>query len=150
MIEQHPYKPNDPNAVAKTCPKCMLDADTSSDACSRCGTALQKVSTLRVTGVVQVILGIFLMGVIAALSVVIFNVVRNGDDPSASTRFTGSGSDMLFIVAVFGIVFLVGLASFSAGAWQIIFGKRNKFITRAVLIFGLLFMLAGVLASFLS
>lgn len=150
MLEQHPYNPNDPNAVAKTCPKCMLDAETSADACTRCGQKLQRVSTLRMLGVFQIILGIFLMGVIAVLSLLIFNIIRNGDDPSATTRFTGSGSDMLFIVAVFGIVFLVGLASFLAGAWQIIFGKRNKLITRAVVIFGLLFMLAGVLVSFLS
>lgn len=150
MLEQHPYNPNDPNAVAKTCPKCMLDAETSADVCARCGTALQKVSTLRIVGVVQVILGAFLMGTILILSAVILNLLQHSGDRTATTRFTGSGSDMLFIVAVFGIVFLVGLASFCAGAWQIVFGKRNKFITRAVVIFGLLFMLAGVLVSFMS
>ena len=137
-----------PGSIPKTCPNCSLDIVTEEMACPQCRHALQKVSTLRVLGVVQVILGIFLMSVMAVLSFLVFNIVRNADDPSATTRFTGSDKDLLFIIGIFGIVFLVGVTSFAGGAWQIVFGKRNKYITRAILVFGALFMLIGLAVSF--
>lgn len=139
-----------PGSSAKTCPNCSLDVMTDVVNCPRCGIMLQKVSTLRILGIIQVLLGMFLMAVIGVLSVVIFNIVRNADDPTATTRFTGSRSDVLFIICVFGVVFLVGFTSFAAGMWQIIYGKRNKYIIKAVVAFGLIFMLIGIVVSFLS
>ncbi len=147
MLDQ---KHGSPGSAAKTCPNCSLDIITADMACPQCRKPLQKVSTLRILGVVQVILGIFLMSVIAVLSFMVFNIIRNADDPSATTRFTGSDRDLLFIICVFGVVFLVGVTSFAGGAWQIVFGKRNKYITRAIVVFGSVFMLIGIAVSFLT
>jgi hypothetical protein len=89
---------------------------------------IQSPTKLRVLGGVLVGLGGLLMGGMAVLSWVMYGVIQNSGDPRAATRFTGSGSDMMFMFGRFGLVFFIGLTAFLAGVWQLIFGRRNLWL----------------------
>ena len=107
-------------------------------------------STLRALGVVLVVLGTFLMGGMAVLSYVMYGVIQGSSDPRASTKFTGSESDMMFMFAVFALVFFIGLTAFAAGLWQIIFGRRNLILVWIMLGLGGIFIIVGAVVRYLT
>ena len=43
-------------------------------------------------------------------------------------RFTGSDDQLIAILALFALLIVFGFASALAGLWQVIFGRRNRFI----------------------
>lgn len=56
---------------------------------------------------------------------------------------------IMFIVGLFGIVLTFGIASFSAGIFQIKYGRRNKGLTTTIMVLGAMFMIvAGVVRVF--
>ena len=97
-----------------------------------------------------VVLGGLLMGGMAVLSWIMYGVIQGSSDPRASTRFTGSESDMMFMFGIFALVFFFGLTSFVAGLWQVIFGKRNLILVWIMLGLGGIFMLAGAVVRYLD
>lgn len=101
------------------------------------------IKDVRVTGVVMILLGAILMAGMAVLSVATMNIIMNSDDPKATTRFDGSEDQMFLMFAVFGLVFTFGLAAAAAGAWQLIFGKRNMWLIGFIFGFAIIFLLAG-------
>lgn len=50
----------------------------------------------------------------------------------------------MFIIFIFDLVISISLAAMAGGLWQIIFGKRNKLIVFAVLVFGVIFAITGL------
>lgn len=106
-------------------------------------------ATLRALGGVLVVLGTLLMGGMAVLSWVMYGVIQNSDS-RASTRFTGSESDMMFMFGIFALIFFIGLTAFSAGLWQIIFGRRNLWLVWAMLGLGGIFFILGTAVRYLT
>lgn len=43
-------------------------------------------------------------------------------------QFTGSDDQLIAILSLFGLMIVFGFASALTGFWQLIFGRRNKFI----------------------
>ena len=77
------------------------------------------------------------------LGIYLGSIISNSNDPGATTRFTGGPQDVMFIVAIFGLVISFGLASIAGGIWQIIYGKPNRKIIVAVFVIaGILFVIA--------
>ena len=111
---------------------------------------IKSPQTLRALGVVLVVLGAALMGGMAVLSWVMYGVIQNSSDPRASTKFTGSESDMMFMFAVFALVFFIGLTAFVAGLWQVIFGKRNLILVWTMLGLGGIFFIVGTAVKYLN
>ncbi|HQU94466.1 MAG TPA: hypothetical protein PLK77_19370 [Pyrinomonadaceae bacterium] len=111
---------------------------------------MRSPTALRALGVVLLVLGALLMGGMAVLSWVMYGVIQNSSDPRATTRFTGSESDMMFIFAIFGLVFFIGLTSFVAGLWQVIFGKRNLILVWVMLALGGIFFIVGTVVRALD
>ena len=111
---------------------------------------MKSPGALRALGAVLVVLSGLLMGGMAVLSWVMYGVIQGGSDPKASTRFTGSESDMMFMFGIFALVFFFGLTSFVAGLWQVIFGKRNLILVWIMLGLGGIFMLAGAVVRYLD
>jgi len=89
------------------------------------------------------------MGGMAVLSWIMYGVINN-NDPRASTKFTGSESDMMFMFGVFALVFFIGLTSFAAGLWQVIFGKRNLVLVWIMLGLGGIFFIVGTAVRYLN
>lgn len=105
---------------------------------------------MRALGGVLVALGGLLMAGMTVLSVVMAGVIANSNDPKATTRFTGSESDMVFMFSVFGLVFFFGLAAVSAGLWQLIFGRRNLLFIWVMLGLGIVFFIIGNIVDALT
>jgi magnesium-transporting ATPase (P-type) len=105
---------------------------------------IKSPGTLRALGVVQIVLGGALMAGMAVLSWIMYGIINN-NDPRASTKFTGTENDMLFMFAIFGLVFFIGLTSFVAGLWQVIFGKRNLILVWIMLALGGIFFIVGTI-----
>lgn len=110
---------------------------------------IKSPATLRALGVVLVVLGGALMGGMAVLSWMMYGVISN-NDPRASTRFTGSESDVMFMFAIFALVFFIGLTAFSAGLWQVIFGKRNLILVWIMLGLGVIFFVVGTAVRYMQ
>lgn len=111
--------------------------------------AVKSPATLRALGAVLLVLGGILMGGMAVLSWVMYGVINN-TDPRASTKFTGSESDMLFMFAIFGLVFFIGLTAFTAGLWQVVFGRRNLILVWIMLGLGGIFFIIGTIVRYLN
>jgi hypothetical protein len=111
---------------------------------------MKSPATLRALGVVLVVLGGALMGGMAVLSWVMYGVIQNSSDPRASTKFTGSESDMLFMYGIFALVFFIGLTAFTAGLWQVIFGRRNLILVWIMLALGGIFFIVGTLVRYMQ
>src|SRR5690349_8966120 len=105
---------------------------------------IKSPGTLRALGVVQIVLGGALMAGMAVLSWVMYGVINN-NDPRASTKFTGTENDMMFMFAIFGLVFFIGFTSLVAGLWQVIFGKRNLILVWIMLALGGIFFIVGTI-----
>jgi len=107
-------------------------------------------ATLRALGAVMVVLGGGLMAGMAVLSWVMYGVLQNSGDPRATTKFTGSESDIMFMFGIFGLLFFIGLTAFAAGVWQIVFGKRNLWLVWAMLGLGGVFFIVGTIVRYLT
>ena len=132
--------------IRRTCPKCGYIRETAETKCADCGKPLQRVSTIRVLGVVLVVLGSVLLGIMSWLSFWIYGTMSNAG--SSGSHFNGGPKDVLFIVFIFGLVISISLAATAGGIWQIIFGKRNKLIVFAVFGLGIIFLLTGFAVAF--
>lgn len=129
--------------VRRACPKCGYIRETSETNCDFCGKLLQKISTVRISAVVLIVLGTLLLGIMSWLSLWIYGAMSPSGNPNGS-RFNGSGSDALFIIFVFGLIISISLGVTTAGFWQIIFGKRNKLIVFTVAGLGIMFLITGL------
>ena len=127
--------------VRRTCPKCGYIRETGETNCADCGKPLQKVSTVRISGVLLVVMGTLLLGIMGWLSFWIYGTMSNAGN--SGSRFNGSPKDMLFIIFAFGLVISISFAAMAGGLWQIIFGKRNKLIVFAVFGLGIIFAITG-------
>ena len=122
-----------------SCPKCSFETTESLPRCPSCGRRLQSGKKVRILGGLLIVIGTFLVVSMSILGLYLGSIISNSDDPGATTRFTGGTQDVMFIVAIFGLVIAFGLASIAGGIWQIIYGKPNRKVIVAV------FVIAGIL-----
>ena len=110
---------------------------------------MKSPAALRALGVVLVVLGGGLMVGMAVLSWIMYGIVNN-NDPRASTKFTGTESDMMFIFGIFALVFFFGFVAFVAGLWQVVVGKRNLILVWIMLGLGGIFFFVGTVVKYLN
>ncbi len=133
----------------KICVKCNFMTTEDVPNCPQCRTGkLQSRSTLRVLGGVLIALGLVLIGIMSVVA--IFVVGAMAGNGKGNTRFTGSETDMMFMVSVIGVVFMFGVATLVAGLWHLIFGRRNKFLIWIMFGLGALFFIAGQMVEFMD
>jgi hypothetical protein len=78
---------------------------------------------VRRLGWLQLLLGLFLVGFMGAITFSLAPIMLH-----AGTGFTGTPQQALLILGLFGLVIVFGLTSMVNGLWQIITGRRNKWI----------------------
>ena len=126
-----------------SCPKCSFETSESVSRCPNCGSRVQSAKKVRILGGVLLVIGTFLVLFMTGLGIYLGSIISNSNDPGATTRFTGDSQDVMFIVAIFGLVIAFGLASMGGGIWQIIYGKPNRKVMVVVfLIAGILFVIS--------
>jgi len=134
----------------RICYKCDYATTQPLKACPQCGQQqFRTASQIRTLGWVLAVIGAGLTIFMAWLSVVVGQVILLPNLPGTSTRFTGGPNMILFIVGVFGVVLAIGIASFSAGVFQIRNGRRNKGLVKVMLVLAAMFIIvAGIVRVF--
>jgi hypothetical protein len=59
------------------------------------------------------------------------------------TRFAGTEGDGSLIFIILGFLMLFGGVSVIAGIWQLVYSRRNKYLISALIILGLIFLIAA-------
>lgn len=103
MLNEHSAK-----LVRKSCYKCGYIRATSDQSCADCGKALESVSRIKITGVIQIIFGSILLIFMGWLAFWILN-------SNSYNHFNGGANDVLFIVFIFGLIVSISLGVMSAG-----------------------------------
>ena len=98
------------------CYRCDHPASVSDEVCPLCGGALRTRENIRTLGCVLILLG----GIASAVTLWIFTKV----DPAK----INAGGKASFAVGILVAVFAIGVSIAIAGLWQMIFGRRNKWI----------------------
>ena len=136
--------------MVQTCPQCQAQAPSWVDWCPGCELRLSKPSRIRALGWMLMVIGSGLVAGMAYLLVVIARIIRNSDDPGATTRFAGTPADALMIYAILGVVLAFGIVSVVSGAWQVRYGTRNPRLVKVVLGFAAVFFGIGALVQYLT
>jgi hypothetical protein len=86
---------------------------------------------IRILGGLILLIGLLLSGGMIYLIVWSATTIMHTDDPGASSRFSGTAGDALVIFAIFSLVLIFGVGCCVTGIWQLVYGKRNRTLTRA-------------------
>ena len=115
------------SAVMSNCYSCGF-AGEAAGKCPNCGGRLRAAKTVRRLGWLQLLIGLFLVGLMGTIAYNLAPALLSPAAPARGSRFTGTPEQALMILGLFGLVITFGLGSIAAGLWQIATGRRNKWI----------------------
>jgi hypothetical protein len=111
----------------KECFKCNFRGEIAESNCPRCGKVLRTSKNIRIRGIILVVTGVFLIAIMAGLSIFIGVVMNNAaHDPSTARKIADQGAMFTSVYALFAVIALFGLNGLAMGTWQIVFGRRNR------------------------
>ncbi|HEX8131748.1 MAG TPA: hypothetical protein VF527_21815 [Pyrinomonadaceae bacterium] len=114
---------------SSSCYSCGHVTNEVTAQCPKCGRRLRTAKQVRRLGWVQLLIGLFLVGLMGTitynLAPLMFPAVESR---GAGARFTGTPEQAFLILALFGLVIVFGLGSILSGLWQIKTGRRNKWL----------------------
>jgi hypothetical protein len=90
-------------------------------------------------------LGSLLVGGMAFLTIWLAPFLLNPGVSQGGTRFTGTPEQAKMIIGVFAIVAAIGVGACFGGGWQLITGRRNKWVVLGALIVAFLFVGGSIL-----
>jgi hypothetical protein len=93
--------------------------------CPVCGNVAVPQKRIRRLGVVLIVCGVFIVGMMAALSWFMIPLILAGGQEVAGSSFSGSQSDGLVIIAIFALVAVFGAGAIAAGTIQVRHGRQN-------------------------
>lgn len=125
------------------CDGCKFETEEPAGHCPRCRRPLSKTSTVRRLGWVLAVLGGLLAAFMAWLTYVVAGLMARSDEPGAGARFTGDSTDAAFIYGIFGVVLALSVTFVLAGIWQIVYGRRNKWLVLVALVLAGVFWAVG-------
>ena len=133
-------------AEMSNCYSCGF-AGEAAGKCPNCGKRVRTAKVVRRLGWLQLLIGLFLVGLMGTIT---YNLAPALLSPAAATdgsRFTGSPGQALMILGLFGLVITFGFGSIAAGLWQIVTGRRNKWIFIFMLVLFVVVMLVAWLTT---
>lgn len=93
---------------------------------------MQTPKQIRVRGLLQLLLGLIL---VALMGTVTYNLAPSLLRPRGeASSFTGTAEQAQIILGLFALTIAFGLMSMAAGLWQIITGRRDKWIILVILL----------------
>ena len=118
----------------RACYNCDYEvADASVKKCPQCGKGrVLTRAQVRALGWVLLVLGIFLVGFMGIITVLV-GISVSDIIMFSSPKFQGTSKQMAIMFGLFGLVIAFGFASLVAGASQIRHGRRNKSLVKVVL-----------------
>ncbi len=120
---------NSPPPEFRSCFNCRFEGNVTQDVCPQCGKRLFTATNVRWRGFFLVLIGLFLSGFMAAVAFFVSALLMNAlNDPGSARKINDEYSMLLMIYGIFGLVIVMGITSMLMGIWQMIFGKRNRFL----------------------
>ena len=135
----------------RQCFGCNYEAVTDQTICPRCRKkAFYTSGSIRTRGVVIMVLGLFLAGLMGAVSVFVGMLLMGAMDNPDSARKIADGQVMLIgIFGLFALLIVLGLHFVVTGGWMTIFGKRNQLLVWIMWVFIALVVVVGGVISIL-
>jgi sterol desaturase/sphingolipid hydroxylase (fatty acid hydroxylase superfamily) len=127
----------DPNQ--RFCYKCHYPANASDAKCPRCGGPLKTKGSIRMLGGVLVFLGGFISVLMIGVMLLMFGIFSQ----TPASKIKGEEAKVLWAIGVVALTFGVGVSFAIAGLWQMIFGKRNKWIVWISIALVVFLLIAG-------
>ena len=109
--------------------------------CPTCRNTAMPQSRVRIAGVVLIVCGLFLVGMMAALSSYMVPLMLAQGAQVDGSSFSGTPRDAQVIMALFAVIALFGLGSLATGFFQLRYGRKNW-----PLVIGLLVIAAVIFA----
>ncbi len=113
--------------------------------CPECGRSMQSKRWSRRYGWILLILGIFISGVIGLVLTAIGPKLFAAISESGRRGFSGSASDARLALGILALVELFGITAAFYGVWQIVTGRRSKWVIYFAFAFA---ALLGLIAIF--
>ena len=114
--------------------RCGFTSDEPIDVCPKCGRKMRSSNSVRVYGVLQLILGLFLVVFMGVITLYLLPMMmRPGETTGGGSKFTGTSQQAIVILSLFGLIIAFGFGSTLAGLWQVVTARRNKWIIWSVL-----------------
>ncbi len=90
------------------------------------------------------VIGLFLVVMMAVITFNVAPLLLNTSSPEGGASFNGTPQQAVLILGLFGLITVFGLASGLNGLWQIVTGKRNRWIVLLVVGLGVILLLIGI------
>lgn len=126
------------------CLKCNWEGITPDVSCPRCRRPLHSKEYIQGTGVVLAVAGAFLLAIMIVATVAVSGVIDLGPRPQLR------GIPLLIGMLIFGFLLLFSFLAMIAGIWQAIYGRRNMLLIYVILVMGLVFIIGGSVARWMS
>jgi len=122
--------------AVSTCqaPSCRTKVEGTVTICPNCGGKMRTPRTIRALGWLLLACGVFLVGLMSYLWVVLAPAMAHPGDTTGGTTFTGTAEQGQTILTVFGAVIVFGLGSIAYGLWMIVTGRRSIAMMIGVLV----------------
>jgi hypothetical protein len=114
------------------CLSCDFETTEALTRCPKCGRRVRALKRTRWLGMIQVVLGGFLVLFMGGIWYLIWGIVSQSGRPGATTRFTGTAEDIKIVYGLFAMVIAIGFGSIAGGVWQLRYGKPNKVIVLVI------------------
>ena len=114
--------------------RCGFTSDEPIDVCPKCGRKMRTANSVRIYGVLQLILGLFLVVFMGVITLSLLPMMmRPGETTGGGSGFTGTSQQAILILSLFGLIIAFGFGSSLAGLWQVVMARRNKWIVWGIL-----------------
>lgn len=134
----------DPADLSK-CYYCGYETHRFISHCPKCGRGLQSKRWSRRFGWGLLACGLFISSLMGVVLYAIAPTLLGADRMSGGLRFSGMPEQGRFVLAILGTVEIFGLTVMCYGLWQILTGRRNKWVIYFVL--GLVLLLWALALS---
>jgi MFS family permease len=134
-------------AEMSNCYRCGFAGEAAGDKCPNCGGRLRSARLVRGLGWLQLLIGLFLVGLMGTITYYLAPALLSPAAATEGARFTGTPGQALMILGLFGLVITFGVGSIAAGLWQIVTGRRNRWIFILMIVLFVVVMLAAWLTT---
>ncbi len=116
-----------------SCSKCDFRPPDKATKCPQCGGWIRRAQRIRRLGIVAVVMGIFLVGMMAVITAVVAPIMLSVGSGTNGAKFEGTPEQGLLIMGLFGVIFVFGLVAIASGIFQIVTGRRSIVIVVIVI-----------------
>src|SRR5205085_8462019 len=116
----------------RSCYKCGFYGEAATAECPTCHAKTQTAVANRIRGVLLIFCGVILVGMMSYITLWAWTAVNATTTTGA--RFTGTAAQERGMFGLFAAIILFGAISFIVGAFQLISGRRNKWLVRVSMV----------------